>query len=157
VRAVRYEALLADPHAELRRLTAALGVPPLRPLAEVVQANTLAELRRQHRTVRDHFWRGQAGTWRALLPPSVAEAVFAAHRRCFDELGYPCDPDPALDAAQAEVNWYRFTWPRLVGDLQSTRNRLAAALVPPRSPTDDRSLFRKLRHLARQLGAGRRS
>jgi hypothetical protein len=124
---VRYEDLLADPHACLERLIARLAVKPRRSIQEAVETNTLANLRRQHTAVQHHFWRGQAGTWRSVIPATQAGCIAAAHADIFAKLGYACDADPTLDDRQAEVNWYQLNWSRLVEDLQTTRSRLAVA------------------------------
>lgn len=162
VQAVRYEELVANPQVRFEQVINALGVPPIRSAAEAVVTNTLTELRRQHAAARHHFWQGRPGIWRMLLPASIASAIFCAHRVLFRELGYECAADPALDEAQAEVNWYRLTWPRLVEDLQTTRDRLAVAHAQ-REPSPGWAVGR-LRGLARGirssfaagLGPGRR-
>lgn len=124
---VRYEELVADPHAAFARVIDALAVPPRCSVAEAVETNTLANLRRQHAEVPHHFWRGQAGLWQRLIPQTQAECIAAAHPEVFGRLGYACDPDPMLTDRQAEINWYHLNWSRLVQDLQTTRSRLAVA------------------------------
>jgi hypothetical protein len=128
--------LLYNPQAELRRLIADLGVPAQRPLAEAVVATTLSEMRRRHPHRSYHFWKGQAGLWRQLLPEAEARTITAAHAATFEELGYTCDADPNLDGRTAEAHWVQLLWSGVAEDLPSLsavpatlaqlRDRLAA-------------------------------
>lgn len=100
---VSYEDLVADPERELDRLNAALDLAPVVPTREACESNGIDRLRAAH--ANGHFWRGQPGNWRTLLPAAVAEEVGAAHEPSFVELGYALDPDPSLDEARARANW----------------------------------------------------
>jgi hypothetical protein len=113
---VRYEDLVRDPGAALAGLAGALGVPLRRPVADAVEATTLARLR-AFTGSRAHFWQGKPGLWRQLLPAAEARHVATAHAACFADLGYLCDPDPDLDAAGADANWLRLIWDELAEDL----------------------------------------
>jgi hypothetical protein len=104
VRAIRYEALVADAEGEMGRLSRSLGVEARRPTAEVVAALTLSELRA--RTGNEyHFWIGRPGLWRRLLTAAEASAIASVQTGAFAGLGYECDPDPQLGAAEADANW----------------------------------------------------
>jgi hypothetical protein len=100
---VRYEELVRDPLGQLRRLTRPLERVPRRRLAEAIAANTLQRLRTPE--TGPHFWKGEPGLWRRLLTASEARRIEAAHRDVFQALGYTCDPDETLDAAQADAHW----------------------------------------------------
>jgi hypothetical protein len=113
---VRYEDCVKDPEGELRRLEAAFG-PVRTATREVVDACSLERLRGT--AINNHFWKGSPGLWRLLLPAAEAGEIAVAHERVFSQLGYSCDPDPALDALTADRNWVR-----LVGDeLKQTLRR----------------------------------
>ena len=106
---VRYEDCVRDAEAELARLGAAFGPVRCGSPAAAVEACSLDRLRRQ--ATNNHFWQGQPGLWRHLLPAAEAREIAAAHPAVFAALGYECDPDPALGDRTADRNWVR-----LVGD-----------------------------------------
>jgi hypothetical protein len=117
---VRYESLLTDPEGVLQRLADALGAPPRAQLAEVVSGSSMGRLR-QTTGSRYHFWQGQKGLWRSLLPPAEATVIAEAHREVFATLGHEVNPDPALDAAQADANWIQLIWEELAEDLATLK------------------------------------
>jgi hypothetical protein len=98
---VRYEDLVADTEAELRRMEDALGPVRCGSRAEAVAACAMGKLRQ--RSTNSHFWQGRPGLWRHLLPPAEADEIAAA----LPDLGYPMDPDPALDPLTADRHWVR--------------------------------------------------
>jgi hypothetical protein len=104
-RRVRYEDLVRDPAGELQRLTDALSFPVRRPVAEAVAAQTLEEQRRHDAAHAHHYWQGQPGLWRHLLPPWEVGAVEPALAGTVADLGYACDPDPDLTDEQADAAW----------------------------------------------------
>jgi hypothetical protein len=113
---VRYEDFVADPTGQLARLTGTYG-PPRADLAAVVARNTIAQLSRT--ALNNHFWKGQPGLWRELLPAAEAREIAAAIQPVLDRLGYVCDPNPDLTPAEADR-----TWVRLVGEeLRATLRR----------------------------------
>jgi hypothetical protein len=114
---VRYEDCVRDAEGELARLEGAFGPVRCGSRAAAVEACSLARLRQ--RATNNHFWQGQPGLWRCLLPAAEAREIAAAQVHAFSALGYLCDPDPALDALAADQNWVR-----LVGDeIKETLNR----------------------------------
>jgi hypothetical protein len=98
---VRYEDLVADTAAELRRLEAEFGPVRCGLVTEAVEACALGKMRQ--RSTNSHFWQGRPGLWRHLLPAAEAHEIAAA----LPDLGYPIDPDPDLDALTADRNWVR--------------------------------------------------
>jgi hypothetical protein len=102
---VRYEGCVRDADGELARLEAALGPVRCGSRAAAVEACSLARLRRA--ATNNHFWQGQPGLWRHLLPAAEAREIAAAVAPVLGALGYECDPDPDLDARTADRNWVR--------------------------------------------------
>jgi SAM-dependent methyltransferase len=100
---VRYEDLVSAPVAELARLVGEVKLDPLVDLEEPVRANSLERLRSEES--EGHFWRGQPGTWRFLLPPPVAGELAASHTRALAAGGYTVEPDPGLTDAEARQRW----------------------------------------------------
>jgi Sulfotransferase domain len=103
---VRYEEMVANPEAQWERLVSLLGPPRGHSFAEVLAETSLDRQRRY--SINNHFWKGQPGLWRLLLPPAEAEEIYGSLRWCFDVLGYHCDPDANLDAGSADANWVQF-------------------------------------------------
>jgi SAM-dependent methyltransferase len=100
---VRYERLVDDAQAELRRLADELALAPVAPLESVVERNRFESLRAQ--VANEHFWHGTPYLWRRLLPASVTAAIVDAHRGLVDDLGYDVLPDPELDERSAMQSW----------------------------------------------------
>jgi hypothetical protein len=126
---VRYESLVADPHGELRRAVDSFGVASARPLAEAVAENTIPRLRQRTRCGH-HFWKGEPGLWKGLLPATEARLIAAAQPDSFAAFGYSCDPDPGLDRRRADASWVALTRPELAEKVDQTRrvkSELAAA------------------------------
>lgn len=126
---IRYEDMIQNAQGEAERLIDDIGESPHRALAEAVSATSLKELRKRHLNRRYHFWQGQPGLWKKLLPPHLAHAIAAAHEPVFTELGYACDPDPDLDGEQANGHWMQLHGPTLLENqrcfLQQANARLA--------------------------------
>jgi hypothetical protein len=126
---VRFEELVANPVQELTVIVQALGQPVRLPLADAVAATTIPKLRIQTRC-NHHFWQGNPGLWKRLLPAGPAECIAAAHRQVLDELGYDCEPDLQLDEHQADANWIDLNRPELQDRLWNyvrTKDRLEQA------------------------------
>jgi hypothetical protein len=102
---VRYESLAAEPHIFLSDMFARLGVAPVGSICNVVAGNSIERLRALHAEHSFHFWRGECGLWRRLLPADVAVPIAERHRTIFEALGYTCDYDPNLSRDRASDNW----------------------------------------------------
>jgi hypothetical protein len=72
-------------------------------VANVIEQNTLDRLRPLSHN--NHFWKGQPGFWRELLPAPLAHRISLAHAEYFTELGYRCDPDQTLTLRVARRHW----------------------------------------------------
>ena len=98
VEVVRYEDLLTDPVAGLRRVLEAAGVTPedgrLHAAAEAASFGALATQEivggfiEAPRADRPFFRRGEADAWRRELDPALAAAVVRDHAAVMDRLGY---------------------------------------------------------------------
>jgi len=113
---VRYEDCVRDADTELARLENTFGPVRCGARAVAVEACSLARLRQ--RATNNHFWQGQPGLWRHLLPAAEANEIAAAQPTAFATLGYACDPDPALDALAADRNWVRLVGTEIKETLQ---------------------------------------
>jgi hypothetical protein len=101
----RYERFVAHPKRELSKTLAKLELKPVRPLQQVIEESNFQNLRSSLGPLQRHFWRGQPGVWRKVLPGDVARPIAAHHRAVFEQFGYACDYDPALDRERALENW----------------------------------------------------
>ena len=127
VRAIRYEALVADTEGELGDLSGSLDVEACRCIAEVIASLTMAELRARTGN-ESHFWVGRPGLWRRLLTAAEASEIASVHAGVFAGLGYECDPDPHLGAAEADANWVELIRDERadeIGKLAAARQALA--------------------------------
>jgi hypothetical protein len=122
---VRYAELVADTAGALARLVEELGVEPLAPIAEVVEACSFDRARSSPEAWQYHYWQGQVGLWRVLLTPWVAGQILGAQREVFRVLGYSCEPDLELDGHRADANWYRLQYHSLRRHLEEERARHA--------------------------------
>jgi hypothetical protein len=126
----RYEELVAEPDATLGRLVGQIDEPTRKSIAEVIESTSIRRLKPSHEVWHYHYWQGQPGLWRAMLPPAEARAIAAANPEPFETLGYACDPDEALDGAQADLNWLRV-------QLDSTREHLVLERAKRRKKAKD--------------------
>lgn len=113
----RYEDLVADPEASFGRILGQIGEMPRRPLREALERNAIPRKKAAQKVRHFHFWQGQPGLWRSMLPAAEARAIAAAFPEPFDVLGYACDPDETLDAPRADQSWLEL-------QLDSTREQL---------------------------------
>jgi hypothetical protein len=122
---VRYEDLVADPVAELRRVMGFVGEPASGSLVAAAQGATLAGLRT--RTGADHhFWQGRPGLWKLLLTAPVADMLSRAYPAYFQDIGYTCEPDQQLTPSQADANWIAMRWSQFAPKLQQDAAELVA-------------------------------
>ena len=108
---VKYEDLLRDPAAELRRVLAYFGAGINADVEVVVEANRIEKLRgfSVH-----HFWRGQAGLWKHLIDRELATAICQRHREVFDTFGYNCEGAASLSPEQIDRVWQELNQPQVV-------------------------------------------
>ena len=94
---IRYEDLVARPQAELEAFLKQLPAKSIRPLTEVIDANTLEKARPTANN--RHFWQGKPGMWSQLIDRDLATRIQHAHTGVFESLGYGIDDawNPAPD------------------------------------------------------------
>lgn len=114
---VRYEDLVLDTPAELRRIINELGASAQSDPEEVTARFAIDSLRSRHEVMHYHYWQGRPNYWRSFLTAETAAQIAEVHPGAFATFGYACDPNPNLDPVQADLNWYR-------QQLQSTRLHL---------------------------------
>ena len=74
-----------------------------RSLQDVVSELTLDRLRPTSQN--SHFWNGQPGLWRQMIPESIALAIASVHPQVLIELGYGVDNPSSPTQAQAVQRW----------------------------------------------------
>ncbi|MGD9644483.1 MAG: hypothetical protein AB7U73_02155 [Pirellulales bacterium] len=120
---IRYEELVDAPVGTLNRLAAELGIEPVVPLEQVVDTFQIDRLRDARSD--QHAWRGDPDLWKTLLPTAEAEQICSAHDDVMRTLGYQCDADPALEPAQADLNWLHAEFATLWDHVNRLKERLA--------------------------------
>jgi hypothetical protein len=127
---IRYEDLVRDPEGELGQIAAGLDVSPRGSIADAVAATTIPKLQ-ELTGCKPHYWQGKSGLWRGLLTAAEARYIAAAHPAVFADLGYVCDPDPALDGSHADANWINLLRPE-ASDARRTQAELRGELAAVR-------------------------
>jgi hypothetical protein len=115
---VRYERMVADPLAGLTELLDRFGPPRGTSVSAVLDKCSLDTARSG--SVNNHFWKGQPGLWRSLLPAAEAGEILEAVRPECERLGYTADPDATLSDADADANWLRLTGQELTDTVRRT-------------------------------------
>jgi len=105
---IKYEELVADTEGALQRTLPILSCEAIEPLSEVVQRHTLDRLRL---VSQRHFWRGEPGLWRRLIPPDYRRQIYDCHKDLFELWDYGCPEGPALSVDDARENWRRICEP----------------------------------------------
>jgi len=106
---VKYESLVKDPSAELRKIASHLSKDVLDlKIDEAVLANSFGFL--QSISVNRHFWRGKPGLWQELMPLSTAKKIAAFHGKSFRVLGYPPINEDVYQESLAEPATYDRIW-----------------------------------------------
>ncbi|MCA1684913.1 MAG: sulfotransferase domain-containing protein, partial [Planctomycetia bacterium] len=127
---VRYEDLVRDPEATLGRLADEIGRPPLGSIAGAIESSAIGRKKPDQGVWHYHYWQGQPGLWRAMLPAAEARAIVRVAPTAFEVLGYACDPDESLGPDQADRNWLRL-------QLDSTREHLSLERSKHRRKSED--------------------
>ena len=142
----RYEDLVAEPEVALGRLLDEIGERPRQPIAQVLEATSIHQMKPSKDAWAFHYWQGRPGLWRSLITAEVARAIAAGRPEPFEVLGYSCDPDESLGDTEADLNWLRL-------QLDSTRENLAVASAKHSKRLEELGCERMLRAKAEeQLG-----
>lgn len=104
-RLLRYEDLVAD---TVGTITSAFGDEAFEAerLSDAVERRTLGRSRRRDALRSYHFWRGEVGLWRRLVPSEIANVVAAVHTEAMEIGEYDVDRTSDLSRVAAERNWY---------------------------------------------------
>jgi hypothetical protein len=100
---VKYEDCVADPLGQMASLRAALGPWRAPSIEAVVEQCSLGQLRQGTRN--NHFWKGEPGLWRQLIPAPEAAELRQALGPLLTPLGYQAEADPTLDDRRADARW----------------------------------------------------
>jgi hypothetical protein len=103
---VKYEDLVHAPFHTLNTIGIKLG-PTVVSQSDAIDALTLENLRPS--SSNQHFWKGQPGLWKSLLPMEEAREIEKAHEDLFSRFSYLCEPDPALTKDQVKDLWSSFS------------------------------------------------
>lgn len=106
---LRFEELISRPVSTLERLASNTGAVPVMSAADAVR--TVSFARMQQEGDKEHFWRGQPGLWRALLPTAQAEPIAQSYRAHADRFHYDLTADPRLTPGTARRNWHTVARP----------------------------------------------
>ena len=120
---VTYEELVANPVGTLSRIASSLGISG--DLDAAVEENSIANMRTTFPNRSFHFWKGEPGLWRSLIPSDAATRIAVAHADVFTALGYSGDPDPELSNGDAVGNWYRSDNEAMAAQLLDLRELIA--------------------------------
>jgi hypothetical protein len=99
---LKYEDLVHAPFETLNAISSKLGSTAVS-LSDAIDALTLEKLKPS--ATNRHFWQGQPGLWRSLLPMEEARRIETAHGDVFARFGYLCEPDPTLTKEQVKSLW----------------------------------------------------
>jgi hypothetical protein len=102
VHGVKYEDFVAAPEEQMRKVEAVLGSFRA-PLPAVIEQCSIGQLRQGARN--NHFWKGQPGLWRQLIPVAETNELLATFGPLLAQLEYSAESDPHLNADTADANW----------------------------------------------------
>ena len=103
-RSVRYEKLVSEPADTLHTLLR--GQQTVAPVERVVDESKIEKLRARARN--NHFWRGQPGLWRYLIPAGWAAQIYSRHQEVFESLGYDVEGAVLLHPSDILATWRQF-------------------------------------------------
>jgi hypothetical protein len=78
---------------------------PTNDYKEVVDSLLIEKLRATSNN--QHFWQGQPGLWKSLLPQNIALGIYRVQKTFFEALGYDCDPLQTTTYSSANDCWDR--------------------------------------------------
>jgi hypothetical protein len=121
---VNYESLVENTVGELTRVTGRLHSAFPEVVSAAVENNSLSHLRSL--VQNQHFWRGQPGIWKMLLPQSVAQDIERHHAHAFDVMRYSIR-DHDLSVSEADANWTTLELATLRQEMVESRGQLKQA------------------------------
>jgi hypothetical protein len=100
---VRFEDLVFAPAKELQRVIECSGMLPVTSPAKVINDFSFAPMQRE--VTNHHFWQGNPGLWRSLLPAKDARAISRPYHNHALQYGYDLVPNARLTRADAQRKW----------------------------------------------------
>ena len=87
-------------------------------IAEVIEANSIGQMKPNRDVWQYHFWQGRPGLWRSMIPKAESRvARLEMRRECLRDPGLSGRSGPELEPLQADLNWLQL-------QLHSTREHL---------------------------------
>ncbi|MCA9120498.1 MAG: sulfotransferase domain-containing protein [Planctomycetaceae bacterium] len=122
---VSYESLVHDTTRELIRATEHLQPAPAEVISAAIEANSIAKLRSS--VQNQHFWRGQPGIWKTLLPHELVRDIYRHHSAAFEAMSYPSNDDHRLSQSEADANWTGLELATMRQEMAESRRQLKQA------------------------------
>lgn len=102
VKVIRYEELVAKPELILNELLREFGWPG-KDVSQVIREYSIKNL--QPQSTNQHFWKGQPGLWKKLIPRGFAVDIANTHSVIFASLNYSIDGSTELSPEEVGENW----------------------------------------------------
>jgi hypothetical protein len=99
---LRYEDLVADPEGTLDLAVRSLNCKSVMSSREVERAHTPDFMKSLS---PHHFWKGEPGIWRRLIPADYRRAIYDRYADLFELWNFDCPDDFPLSREQAKANW----------------------------------------------------
>ncbi|HUG68351.1 MAG TPA: hypothetical protein VMM76_11400 [Pirellulaceae bacterium] len=125
---IKYESLVDDAEVELKRVTDQLLPASAEVISAAVVANSLTRLRSC--VQNQHFWQGQPGIWKTLLPSAVAQDIERHHASAFATMGYASVREQSVSSSEADANWTAL-------ELATMRQEMAESRVQLKQATNE--------------------
>jgi len=125
---IKYESLVEDAAGELKRVSDRLLPVSPEVISAAVEANSLTRLRSC--VQNQHFWQGQPGIWKTLLPSDLARDIERHHASAFSAMGYVSVSEQSISSAEADANWTAL-------ELATMRQEMAESRVQLKQATNE--------------------
>ncbi len=102
LKVIRYEEMVAKPGLILNELFREFGWPD-KDISQVIKEHSIENL--QPLSTNQHFWKGQPGLWKKLIPRGLAVDIVNIHSDIFSSLNYSIDGSMELSREEVRKNW----------------------------------------------------
>lgn len=102
VKIIKYEEMVAKPEQTLYELFREFGWPD-KDVSQVIQEHSIQNLRPFY--TNQHFWQGEPGLWKKLIPRAFAGDIADIHSAVFAGLRYTIDEAMELSREAINKNW----------------------------------------------------